>query len=723
MPRLFLPFLLTGLVVWLGGSQAWSQAVFRMDSLSQQGLVVDKAWKWHLGDKEEWARPEFDDSRWDTLNPTQLLVHLPRLPPQGIGWLRMRLSIAPALRGRLVGVTIDQAGATALFLNGKKVLESGKINLQQRVEVNSINQANALIALDDDSVQVLAVRYAFAKEQLLHAIPYSFYSLRLMPAEVAETTNIKLSFYIAVEFALFGVFLGLGLLQLLLYSTFTKQRTTRSIGLFLITQSAVHLINGCGSSETISRLLGITDSLLINDCVYTLFIVGIAVSSFYYLLGIYQYFSQPRQALFWGVASLTFATIPTALLLEDPYAHLAYFLLGVLVPFLAIFRVGLLAIKRKQPGAHLFSLAHGMTLLAFVGWTLNVFLPIGISFLAKNGLYLFSLCFLGVALAVSLLLARERVAITKLLRQQLLDLEVLAQKTITQEQEKQQLLTTQNERLEEQIQARTAELKASQAQLIQKEKLASLGELTAGIAHEIQNPLNFVNNFAEVSAELMDELKGELGKGDMEEADIIVDDLRLNLQKITHHGQRASSIVKAMLEHSRPTSKERQPTDLNALAKEYLLLAYQGQRGQDKTFECELLTDFDSTLGQVEVVSGEIGRVLLNLYNNAFYAVQAKAKITLIGYHPRVKVSSKRLVTQSDHPALELRVSDNGTGIPDTIMAKVFQPFFTTKPTGEGTGLGLSLSYDIITKGHGGALTVESQPGQGSTFTLTLPIT
>jgi signal transduction histidine kinase len=269
-------------------------------------------------------------------------------------------------------------------------------------------------------------------------------------------------------------------------------------------------------------------------------------------------------------------------------------------------------------------------------------------------------------------------------------------------------------------------LKATQAQLIQKEKMASLGELTAGIAHEIQNPLNFVNNFSEVSTELVDELREEIKADRKDDALALAEDLSQNLQKIGQHGTRASSIVKGMLEHSRTATGERQPTDLNAVVDEYLRLAYHGARAKNKDratgtperdpFNAELKTDFDPNLGLVEAVPQELGRVLLNLFNNAFYAVSEKQKQHPNGYQPIVSVSTKRKNGQ-----IEILVRDNGTGIPDTVKHKIFQPFFTTKPTGEGTGLGLSLAYDIITKGHGGTLAVSNQEGEGTEFVMTLP--
>ena len=270
----------------------------------------------------------------------------------------------------------------------------------------------------------------------------------------------------------------------------------------------------------------------------------------------------------------------------------------------------------------------------------------------------------------------------------------------------------------EELQQAMVELQATQIQLIQREKLASLGELTAGIAHEIQNPLNFVNNFSEVSSELVDELREEKKKAhrDAQLEEELLTDLKQNLEKIHHHGQRADSIVKGMLLHSRTSNGERRLTDINALTDEYLRLSYHGLRAKDKDFNAALVTDFDDQLEKVEVVPQELGRVLLNLFNNAFYATEQKRKINQNGFLPEVKVSTKKLTDK-----VEICIRDNGGGIPPEVMHKIFQPFFTTKPTGEGTGLGLSLSYDIITKGHGGELKVDTQEGVYTEFVICLP--
>jgi two-component system NtrC family sensor kinase len=292
------------------------------------------------------------------------------------------------------------------------------------------------------------------------------------------------------------------------------------------------------------------------------------------------------------------------------------------------------------------------------------------------------------------------------------------------------LITQQNRMLDKMVADRTAELtkqkdelqktvellQTTQQQLVQSEKLASLGELTAGIAHEIQNPLNFVNNFSEVSLEMIVEMEEELAKGDPQEALAIAADVKHNLEKVIHHGKRADSIVKGMLQHSRASSDTKEPTDINKLADEYLRLAYHGLRAKDKSFNADLVTHFEEQLPLIDIVPQDIGRVLLNLFNNAFYAVQKKQD-TDPTFKPLVEIST-RVVDRS----VEIIVKDNGTGIPTDIKEKIMQPFFTTKPTGEGTGLGLSLSYDIIAKGHGGTVNIDSVEGEYSVFIINLPL-
>jgi two-component system NtrC family sensor kinase len=302
--------------------------------------------------------------------------------------------------------------------------------------------------------------------------------------------------------------------------------------------------------------------------------------------------------------------------------------------------------------------------------------------------------------------------------------------TFKKQQKEVELINEKNSELETMVAQRTAEitrqkdelqqtvqeLKAIQAQLVQQEKLASLGELTAGIAHEIQNPLNFVNNFSEVSMELIDEMNEELAKGDTEEAVAIATDIKQNLEKIRHHGKRADGIVKGMLQHSRASTGQKELTDINNLADEYLRLAYHGLRAKDKMFNAELVSHLDSNLPRIQVIPQDVGRVLLNLFTNAFYATQQKQKIAGASYRPTVIVT-----TYAQNNEVVIKVRDNGAGIPEHIKDKIMQPFFTTKPTGEGTGLGLSLSYDIVVKGHGGKINVATAENEYTEFTIILP--
>ncbi|MDZ4793507.1 MAG: ATP-binding protein [Bacteroidota bacterium] len=303
-----------------------------------------------------------------------------------------------------------------------------------------------------------------------------------------------------------------------------------------------------------------------------------------------------------------------------------------------------------------------------------------------------------------------------------------------------ELLLMQSEEINKknsELQTSYENLKSTQSQLIQSEKMASLGELTAGIAHEIQNPLNFVNNFSEVNEELLGEMKDELDKGNINDAKAIANDAIENQQKIIHHGKRADAIVKGMLQHSRSSSSLKEPTDINALCDEYLRLSYHGLRAKDKSFNATMKTDFDNSIGNINIIPQDFGRVILNLLTNAFYAVQQKQKEAAGGlptferlatlYEPTVTITTKK-----EGDKVLISVSDNGNGIPQNIVDKIFQPFFTTKPTGQGTGLGLSLSYDIVTKGHGGELKVETKEarpddpvgrGEGTVFIIQLPTT
>ncbi|MBJ7429110.1 MAG: histidine kinase, partial [Bacteroidia bacterium] len=434
------------------------------------------------------------------------------------------------------------------------------------------------------------------------------------------------------------------------------------------------------------------------------------------LLAVYTILEQKKRITYWFFVVLGLSTIVFTFFSPK----IGWILFVIISSFLNvdITFVSFIAIKNKKRGAWIIALG---AVIFIICWSIFLLQFYQIFNYPSNLFYLIAV--LSIPVAFAIFLSFDFGLVNKELQQKFIENEKLSE-------EKQQILSTQNETLEKQVTERTAELnqslnvlKTTQAQLIQSEKLASLGELTAGIAHEIQNPLNFVNNFAEVSAEMLDEMHEELEKGDTTEAIAIATDLKTNLEKINHHGQRASAIVKGMLEHSRTSTGTKVATNLNALADEYLRLAYHGLRAKDSSFNATMETHFDPELPKIEVIPQDIGRVLLNLINNAFYAVNQRNSTvetlhaTSLPYQPTVTITTKKLEN-----AIEISVKDNGNGIPENIKDKIFQPFFTTKPTGQGTGLGLSLAYDIVTKGHGGTLTVSSIPGTETTFEIQLPI-
>ena len=403
-------------------------------------------------------------------------------------------------------------------------------------------------------------------------------------------------------------------------------------------------------------------------------------------------------------------------------------------------RLTMRGLHQQQRGARLIAAGYSGALLCACAYALLIITQQPITF--RLSAMLVSLMALLPALGISLFLAREFATNSELLLVKLRQVQQLSAQTLAQQAEKQALLATENERLEAQVAARTAEvggqrdraeqallqLRATQAQLVQAEKMAFLGELTSGIAHELQNPLTFMKSFAEVSTGLVDDINGNAAPhaNDSPLRSEILAGLKQNLQQISQHGQRASSIIKDMLEHSRSGTSPRELTDLNALAEANLLLAYQALRTQSPEFNAHLVREFDSHLGPVAVVASDLGRVLLNLCANALHAVRERQRelalvppsevLAPLHYEPTVTVRTRRLPGRT----VEIRVGDNGPGMPDHVREKIFQPFFTTKPVGEGTGLGLSLCHDIVAKGHGGTLTVDTCEGKGTEFIITL---
>ena len=508
--------------------------------------------------------------------------------------------------------------------------------------------------------------------------------------------DVSLDLYVQIGFL--GVYILLGVLFLLIFIFYPRQRLNLFFSLYNICL-AVLIVNVAFSENSTSV---IAENLIGR-------LIGVNI-----LLFILYALNQVKPFFWWFVLFLLFIDVPLTIIFTERYLFAGEIFRSAFT--IVCFLMAVIAFQNKKTGNWLI----GLIALAVVFVNLRIlllfFANIQLGPDAITGISPFVITVCGL-----IYLALRYGRINTSLEQQLEQVQILSKKNFQTEKEKQQILAEQNEKLEQQVAKRTSELnnsitelKSTQAQLIQSEKMASLGELTAGIAHEIQNPLNFVNNFSEVSTELVDEMNGELEKGNLADVKQIAQDLRQNLAKINHHGKRAGEIVKSMLQHSNSSSGQKEPTNINALADEYLRLAYHGLRAKDKTFNAAMKTDYDESIGLINIIPQDIGRVVLNLITNAFYAVTERKKQQPEGYEPTVSISTKKINDKTD-----IRITDNGNGIPKKILDKIFQPFFTTKPTGQGTGLGLSLSYDIV-KAHGGELQVETKEGEGSAFSIIL---
>jgi len=684
-----------------------------INKIPKDGLLLNNGWKFHGGDNAEWAKLSFDDGNWATVDPTKDIHYLPEVRNPGIGWFRLTLHTDSSLFNKQLALIVTQVIASEIYLNGRLIYSLGKVNNDYEKEstLRLIDRPFSF-KVDDQATQVLAVRYSFNPKNyyLNYLLPNTCLKLRLTTANEGFTDYIIytrfVTFQDTVQIALYFL---LCVMSLFLYFSFRRQVAYLYICFFCLAelvQSALHIpING--ASFTCST---------ISACMFFSYIFA-AIGAFFISNAIYKLYDLPKNRSYYICVFYSLLCIPVFIFFYSVSGAFALFFF-VVISFLNC-RILLEARKNGGSGAGILLISTStFCVLFFIIIPVYLNGDLRLAFLISVVAVTITLIFL------SIFVAGEFARTWRLLQTRVTEVEQLSQKTIAQEQEKQQILTSQKETLETQVAKRTTELKKSlhdlksaQNQLVQSEKMASLGELTAGIAHEIQNPLNFVNNFSEVSMEMLDEMELELNKINAPEAKAIAADVKQNLEKIKHHGKRADSIVKGMLQHSRAGRRTSEPTDLNKLADEYLRLAYHGLRAKDKSFDTEIETNFDRSLPLINIVAQDIGRVLLNLYNNAFYALQQKEKNEDGNYKSIIKVS-----TTLNGKFAEITVWDNGTGIPDAIKDKILQPFFTTKPTGEGTGLGLSISYDIIVKEHNGKINVNSKEGEYTAFIISIPI-
>ena len=719
---------------------AQNSEIFQIDSLPTEGVLLNKGWKYQTGDNPDWAKPDFDDSAWTPIDPTKDIAALPEIFNAQIKWLRLDFEVKNKLPNPL-GIAINQAGASEIYLNGHLIHQFGHID-SDSTKVKAYDPLEYPIHFPADSIGQyhLAVRYAL-QPNIRYTNIFELTQNRLFKAtllNLVPTLNAQRDFrvyFVGVDMFKIGVYFMLFVLHLAFYfyQRSNKTHLVLAICFLLLTILPIFKIIGQNQFSVEFRYFNLNISgwsYLIGICML--------VSAFYRMAKMrldnyyYAYIVLTLVSMF--VPSLTYGGIHWLPIL---------FFTGNIFSFIIMFRLTRIGLKKKIKGFWILGVA---VMIAFFGTvylaSALLFLKFSISLITGYKIlnyaispYLFEVVVnigtISIPLGLSLFMGIEGNETNKALSKQLIENDQLKNQAIEHEQEKQQILTTQNETLEKQVTERTSELnqslnilKATQTQLIQSEKLASLGELTAGIAHEIQNPLNFVNNFSELSIELIDELKSPLTpKGGTLEAELL-SDISQNLEKINHHGKRASNIVKGMLEHSRASTGVKELTDINKLADEYLRLSYHGLRAKDNSFNADYELKVDENLPKIEVIPQDIGRVLLNLINNAFYAVNQRKQQLCEGLEPSQSLSaytpSVTVTTQQIDNQIIIKVKDNGTGMSEATKAKVFQPFFTTKPTGQGTGLGLSLAYDIVTKGHGGTLEVESTEGVGTTFIITL---
>ncbi|MDO9373685.1 MAG: ATP-binding protein [Ferruginibacter sp.] len=687
-------------------------------TIPREGVQLDTGWKFHAGDNTEWAKPEFDDRAWATIDPLLDVHHsLPQIPRSGISWLRIHLAFDSALLKRHLSLVIEQSIASEIYLNDSLICKLGVLSASPGA-VTAYDPLASPVVLPSSKKrgQVLAIR--FALETGAHYTTLFMRSRNpAFHATIQETRNAfatKMNEENLLK-GYNGFMVGLLFLLLIIHSAYYYFYPQQQANLYFSIYAGIFLV------DNICLLL--FDNHYVANRFYTLnliFIIVIATNLFL-LTAIYKLLDQRRDWIYWSLLLLVIPALILNFVQYDWGWHLGADVMTLLVN-LAIAKLTIEAVRKRRKGSWLLAVGVMCFLVFFLLFVIIANSRPDLRMLAN---ILFVLADLSIPVTTSLYLGLDFGFVSVSLREKLKEVSELSEKNIQQEQEKQQILAAQNEVLETQVSHRTTELRESlenlkntQAQLIQSEKMASLGELTAGIAHEIQNPLNFVNNFSEVTTELLGEMKAELVSGNTGEAIAIANDLEQNLQKINHHGKRADSIVKGMLQHSKQTSGLKEATDINALCDEYLRLSFHGFKAKDDLFNATINTDFDTSIGKTNLVPQAMGKALLNLFNNALYAVNEKGKAQINdGYQPTIKVSTRKLGDR-----IEISIEDNGDGIRQKIADKIFQPFFTTKPAGQGTGLGLSLAYDIVTKEHLGQITINKGNTNNTEFLIQIPV-
>ncbi|WP_295233439.1 sensor histidine kinase [Sediminibacterium sp.] len=678
-------------------------------------------WVFHKGNDTNWSKKDIDIKGWEKLKPTDLSAKYADKNGRVEGWFRIKVTFDSSLLNKVLYVDFGQWAATAFYIDGELVTARGNTG-EKGKDFREYNGGLDPLSFRFDT----PAPHVFSLHYVGYLSPVPPYDLKTKnfnrivglcgPNYITKRVkNAKISYTFTASWLVVCAILSMLFWLLLLQNPKEKNLFwialyTTAFTIYIYFWSSAFFYSGITFIEfkTYYFLTGLFQTgtlfLLLPILIIKVFNRKINSKLFLSLIILYIF-----NILVDFLSSLYSETSPLI------FGASIVFILGVCLYYVIIS-------WKSLKGAQ-WAIVAGLIFTAFI-LLAGIILALIFRNFANSSFFnsLFT-SFYFLAFPLSLL-----VYVSMRFKEMIKEVQENAQTVVELSEEKKVQAENQQKVLEEEVTRQTSEirqtlenLKTTQSQLIQSEKMASLGELTAGIAHEIQNPLNFVNNFSEVNTELIDELKQEMDKGNLEDARAIADDIKENEEKINHHGKRADAIVKGMLQHSRSNSGVKEPTDINALADEYLRLAYHGLRAKDKSFNANLHTDFDKSIGSINIVPQDIGRLMVNLINNAFYAVDEKQKAERLtpnaeNYQPTVSVSTKKT-----NERVEIIVKDNGNGIPVSIKEKIFQPFFTTKPTGQGTGLGLSLSYDIL-KAHGGELKVETKENEGTEFIIQLPI-
>jgi two-component system, NtrC family, sensor kinase len=681
-----------------------------------QAIVLFNLNGWHFrqGNDPAWARPDLNTTGWKSMKPTEISKKLADKNGRIEGWFRLKIRLDSSFDGMPLFLDVFSWGAADLYVDGKLFRSYGNTGIKGQTftgTVPSTNRPLSFIHLVLGKEHLIAIHFVnYIRSFPLNLIAGEYLWLQpLLNGPIFTPNNYDFFHELAIyEIIWTTVCIILSLLFWLLIFQNPRQRNLR-------------LIAFCSTCFALSTLLRYIEdqngdillpSFLTISIIESLFTVLMVTSTLLILACVFTNKASRRLVIL--LSLITIIAFYDRLISNSPTV-LIICMAAVIV--IALYYV--ISSWKTLKGAQ-WAIVAGVLITLFWVFLWVILTLLKIEALPARINYPFLIVEAGIYLSFPFSLL---VYVSLRFREIIRDVRENARKVVEVTEEKRQQALNQQTILKEQVKERTAELsqslenlKATQSQLIQSEKMASLGELTAGIAHEIQNPLNFVNNFSEVNTELIEEADQEIDKGNISEVKTILNDIKENEEKINHHGKRADAIVKGMLQHSRSSSGVKEPTDINALADEYLRLAYHGLRAKDKTFNATMKTDYDQSIGTINIVPQDIGRVILNLITNAFYAVTEKKNQQTESFEPTVTVSTKRINSKA-----EIKVRDNGNGIPQKILDKIFQPFFTTKPTGQGTGLGLSLSYDIV-KGHGGELNVDTKEGEYTEFTILLSL-